>query len=60
MKNYACNSLEEKPLGCPRKTQVLLGLELLQNFSLFDINGEEVQVECLKIVRKKDKQFTRK
>ena len=39
--------------------QLLIALELLQNFLLFVINDEEVQVECLKIEKSIDKHFTK-
>ena len=44
---------------CPGKTQLPITLELLQNFSLFATNSEEVQVECLKIERSIGQHFTK-
>ena len=56
----ACDALDEKPLENPGKTQLLIALEMLQNFSLFAINGEEIQIGCLNIKRSIDRPFTKK
>ena len=53
------DGLEEKPMECLGKSDLLLALEVLQKFSLFSANGEAVQADCLKIERNIDKHFTK-
>ena len=43
------DGLEEEPMECPGKSDLLLALEVLQIFSLFATNGEAVQADCMKI-----------
>ena len=43
----ASDDIEEVPVECPGKTDLLNTLELLQKFSLFSANGEAVQVNSL-------------
>ena len=50
----ASDDIEEEPVECSGKTDLLNGLELLQKFSLFSANGEAVQVNCLNIERNID------
>ena len=51
------DGLEDEPMKCPRKSDFLLALEVLQNVCFFSTNGEAVQAECLKIKRNIDKYF---
>ena len=39
------NSLEEGPMECPRKSDLLLALDVLQIFFLFSANGEVFQAD---------------
>ena len=39
------DGLEEEPMECLGKSDLLLALEVLQKFSLFSTNGETVQAE---------------
>ena len=43
------DGLEEEPMECPWKSDLLLALEILQKFSLFSTYGEAVQADHLKI-----------
>ena len=53
------DGLEEEPIECPGKSDLLLALETLQKSSLFSTNGKAVQADCLKIKRNIDKHFTK-
>ena len=53
------DGLEEEPMECPRKSDPLLKLEVLQKFSLFSTNAEAVQADCLKIEQNIYKHFTK-
>ena len=51
----------EELMECPGKSDLLLALEVLQNFPLFSTNGEVVQADCFKIeLHTDDKHFTKK
>ena len=39
------DSLEEEPMECPRKSDLLLALDVLQIFFLFSANGEVFQAD---------------
>ena len=39
------DDLEEEPMKCPQKSDLLLALEFLKNFSLFSTNGKAVQAD---------------
>ena len=56
----ASDDIEEEPVECPGKTDLLNTLELLQKFSLFSANGEAVQVNCLNIERNIDNYFMKR
>ena len=56
----ACDDIEEEPVECPGKTDLLNALELLQKFSLFFVNGETVQVNCLNTGRNIDNYFMKR
>ena len=56
----ASNDIEQEPVECPGKTDLLNALELLQKFSLFSANGEAVQVNCLNIERNIDNSFMKR
>ena len=56
----ASDDIEEEPVECPGKTDLLNALELLQKFSLFSANGEAVQVNCLNIERNIDNYFMKR
>ena len=45
------DGLEEEPMECPWKSDLLLALEVLQKFSLFSTYGEAVQADHLRIKR---------
>ena len=47
----ASNDIEEEPVECLGKTDLMNILELLQKFSLFSANGEAIQVNCLNVER---------
>ena len=47
----ASDDLEEEPVECPGKTDLLSALELLQKFSLLSATGDAFQVNCLYIDR---------
>ena len=54
------DDIEEEPVECPGKTDLLNALELLQKFSLFSPNGDAVQVNCLNIERNIDNYFMKR
>ena len=54
------NGIEEEPVECPGKTDLVNALELLQKFSLFSANGEAAQVDCLNIERNMDNYFMKR
>ena len=56
----ASDDIEEEPVECPGKTDLLNALELLQNFSWFSANGEAVQVNCLNTERNIDNYFLKR
>ena len=56
----ASEDIEEEPVECPGKTDLLNALELLQKFSLFSANGEAVQVNCLNVERNIDNYFMKR
>ena len=56
----ASDDIEEEPVECTGKTDLLNALELLQKFSLFSANGEAVQVNCLNIERNIDNYFMKR
>ena len=56
----ASNDIEEEPVECPGKSDLLNALELPQKFSLFSANGETVQVNCLNIERNIDNYFMKR
>ena len=56
----ASDDIEEEPVECPGKTDLLNPLELLQKLSLFSANGEAVQVNCLNIERNIDNYFMKR
>ena len=56
----ASNDIEEEPVECPGKTDLMNILELLQKFSLFSANGEAIQVNCLNIERNIDNYFMKR
>ena len=56
----ASDCIEEEPVECPGKTDLLNALELLQKFSLFSVNGEALQVNCLNIERNIDSYFMKR
>ena len=56
----ASDGIEEEPVDCPGKADLLNALELLQKFSLFSANGEAVQVNCLNIERNIDNYFMKR
>ena len=56
----ASDDIEEEPVECPGKTDLLNALELLQKFSLFSANGEAVQVNCLNVERNIDNYFMKR
>ena len=56
----ASDDIEEEPVECSGKTDLLNALELLQKFSLFSANGEAVQVNCLNIERNIDNYFMKR
>ena len=56
----ASDDIEEEPVECPEKTDLLNALELLQKLSLFSANGEAVQVNCLNIERNIDNYFMKR
>ena len=43
------DGLQEEPIECPEKYDLLLALDVIKKFPLFSTNGEAVQVDCLKI-----------
>ena len=47
-------------MECPRKTELLNALELLQKFSFFSASDEAVQVNCLNIERNIDNYFMKR
>ena len=49
------DGLEEEPMECPGKSNLLLALEVLQKFYLFSTNGQTVPADCLKVERNIDK-----
>ena len=49
--------LEEKPMKFPRNSEHLFALEVLENFFLFSIICEGVQVDCLKDKKNINKHF---
>ena len=56
----ASNDIEEVPVECPGKTDLLNALELLQKFSLFSVNDEAIQVNCLNIEQNIDNYFMKR
>ena len=53
----ASGDIEEGPVECSGKTDLLNALELLQKLSLFSANGEAIQVNCLNIEGNIDNYF---
>ena len=56
----ASDDIEEEPVECPGKIDLLNALELLQKFSLLSANGEDVQVNCLNVKRNIDNYFMKR
>lgn len=56
----ATDDLEEELMECPRKTELLNALELLQKFSFFSASDEAVQVNSLNIERNIDNYFMKR
>ena len=54
----ASDDIEEEPVECPGKTDLLNALEILQKFSLFSANGEAVN--CLNLERNIDNYFMKR
>ena len=57
---YASDDIEEEPVKCHGKTDLLNAVVLLQKFSLFSANGEAVLINCLNIERNIDNYFMKR
>ena len=54
------DDVEDEPMECPGKNELLHALELFQKFSLFAADGDTVQSDCFKVERNIDNHFSRK
>ena len=53
------DDVEDVPMECPGKNELLHALELFQKFSLFAADGVTVQSNCFKLGRNIDNHFSR-
>ena len=53
------DDVEDVPMECPGKNELLHALELFQKFSLFAADGDTVLSNCLKLECNIDKHFSR-
>ena len=53
------DNVEDVPMECPGKNELLHALELFQKFSLFAVDGDTVQSNCFKLERNIDNHFSR-
>ena len=53
------DDVEDVPMECPGKNELLHALELFQRFSLFAADGNTVQSNCFKLERNIDNHFSR-